>query len=84
MGKSVRPGINVANTSREMVGVGGIINPKHEGPAKRPTEALADIEDWSPHTDKTPEDFKREKAERERLERKAEVRKILNSREKIG
>jgi hypothetical protein len=54
------------NESREMLGVGSIINPEHEGPTKRPTESRAKLDEWSPKTSKTPEDLRREREEREK------------------
>lgn len=71
------------NIAREVVGVGGVLNLKHGGPTKRPVEnSLKGLDDYSPHTTKTPEDLRREIEERKRVEREAEAQKALERHEK--
>lgn len=70
--------IFTGDTARQIVGVGGAINLKHGGPTKRPAEeaALRNLDDWSPNTTLTPDDLKRQRAERERKEKEAEAQKL--------
>lgn len=74
--------INTADASREMMGVGSIINVNHKGPTKDPVgnKVIRDIGDYSPGTSLTPEDFRREKEERRKKEEREKLLKELAKR----
>ncbi len=60
-------------TSREVAGVGSVIDTHHEGSIiKRRTEVEARLDNFNPKTGKTPLDFFRELAEKARLRREGE------------
>lgn len=55
-------------TLRDTVGVGSVVDTHHEGETKRPTELKA-LDMFGATTNKTPDDFYRERAKREAAER---------------
>lgn len=60
---------------RETMGVGSVVDTHHEGETKKPTEekALSKLDGWSPFKRKNPDDFVRERGEREEKERAARL-----------
>lgn len=71
---------------REVFGVGGAINTKHEGPTKRPAEGVERFDNWAPPPSKrkSPFDFIKEKWERDRKEREAKKAMQQSGAENLG